>query len=139
MSRIIPYGRRPCSTIRRLTTRTVTPAARFTAVFRRRWFRPSRTAALACALALMPDAGAAAGPGAAAQPPDPQAVARAAAIEFAEGRYSELYARFDTRMRSAITEQMLRQSVGPQVTAPAGAFERVDGATACQDTPAAGS
>ena len=86
----------------------------------------------------MPGTGRAAGQGAVTQPADQQGLARAAAIEFAEGRYGELYARFDARMRSAITEQMLRQSVGPQVIAPAGAFERVDGATACQATPAAG-
>ena len=62
----------------------------------------------------------------------PAEVARAAAVEFAEARYSELYARFDLRMKSAITEQMLRQAVAPQITGTAGRFERVDGATACQ-------
>ncbi len=62
----------------------------------------------------------------------PAEVARAAAVEFAEGRYSELYARFDIRMKSAVTERMLRQAVAPQITGTAGAFERVDGETACQ-------
>ena len=66
-------------------------------------------------------------------------VARAAAVEFAEARYSELYARFDIRMKSALTEQMLRQAVAPQITGSAGAFERVDGPTTCQRSPAAES
>ncbi len=90
---------------------------------------------MSCAASLML---AGAGGRAAAQAVEPQPLARAAAIEFAEGRFSELYARFDTRMRSGITEQMLRQSVGPQILAPAGAFERADGATTCQTTGAAG-
>src|SRR5688500_1996348 len=62
----------------------------------------------------------------------PQATARAAATEFAEGRFSELYARFNTRMRTAVTEPALRQLVAPQITGSAGAFERVDGETTCQ-------
>lgn len=69
----------------------------------------------------------------------PAEIARAAALEFAEARYSELYARFDLRMKSALTEQMLRQAVAPQITGGAGAFERADGATTCQAAQAAQS
>jgi dienelactone hydrolase len=68
----------------------------------------------------------------AAQAPDAAAVARAAAIEFAEAKYSELYARFDTRMRSALTESTLRQVLARQITGTSGAFVRVDGSTACR-------
>jgi hypothetical protein len=69
----------------------------------------------------------------------PPEVARAAAVEFAEARYSDLYARFDIRMKSALTEQMLRQAVAPQITGAAGRFERVDGPTTCQAAAAAQS
>lgn len=70
--------------------------------------------------------------GAALAQQTPQAAARAAATEFAEGRFTELYARFDTRMRAAVTEQALRQLVAPQIIGSAGAFERVDGETTCR-------
>jgi hypothetical protein len=64
--------------------------------------------------------------------PSQEDVARAAAVEFAEQRYSALYSRFDRRMKSAVTEQMLRQAVAPQIVGAAGSFERVDGQTTCQ-------
>jgi dienelactone hydrolase len=63
-------------------------------------------------------------------------IARTAAIEFAEGRFSDLYARFDQKMKAAVTEPMLRQVVAPQITGAAGTFERAEGETLCH--PASG-
>ena len=66
------------------------------------------------------------------QAPDAPGIARTAATELAQGKFTELYARFTTQMKGALTEAVLRDVLAKQLFASAGSFERIEATPVCQ-------
>lgn len=67
-----------------------------------------------------------------AQSVDARAIARAAAGELGEGKVAALHARFAEDLRTALTEDLLRDPLIKDLVAGAGFFEKVEGQPVCE-------